>query len=60
MAKNNWTEQMNSLKVGESFETDSKHYNTLCTTRIRIKTVNPDLHYQIKLGKGLLTVRRTK
>lgn len=60
MKENNWTQQMQSLKVGDSFTTESNHYNTICTTRTRIKTKEPDVHYQVKLGKGLITVSRTK
>lgn len=61
--KNNWTQKFESLKVGETFETERGHYTTLNGTRQRLRTKHIDRTFSItqsgNINQGKVTVRRT-
>jgi len=58
MKQNNWKHQMENLIIGDAFETDAKHYNTMRAMRSVLRKKGFD--FQFKLGKNILTVRRTQ
>lgn len=57
-SKHNWTEQMENLEIGKELTVDAYYYSTFRVTRHRLRKKGFD--FQFKLGKGLLTVRRTQ
>lgn len=56
MKTNNWKNKMETLEIGQSFETDASHYNTLRSMRSKLRLNGFD--FTFKIGKGRITTRR--